>query len=708
MQYNFSKYLNLGFSVVPVHYIKDDGLCSCGIKECDAAGKHASVSWSQYQKKKMSSWIAKSYDDKLYNIGLICGEISGVVVLDIDGDYPEDWPDLPNTWKVKTAKGYHYYFKYDEDFRNTAKIEGHKIDFRANGGYAVAPPSVHETGVIYQWIVSPDDLPEPARLPDWLREKLKKKYRAQQIPQIAPPADQDEPYIQAAIDGEINALRSTGEGGRNNQLNESAIKLAGLISKSEVEKILTPIAFEIGLNPKEIKATINSACNAAIPREIPESKKRYIPDNIKNMTAPSESRSKEPKPEMPIHFIDSAPPLVKNMVKWILQTSMYPQPTMALAATIPCIGNVMAHRVQSYTRLRTNFYCLSIAPSGSGKDHAHDCINVILSNTGLADTFLGNPASATGAIKAVERKKGHAFMPIDEFGRFFGGTKGHNSASFSKQIPTMFLHLYNCANKLYIGQEYADNEAAGGRSDIDQPCLNIYATSVPSNFYDSLTTGETFDGFLSRWLVFETDRFDIDPQDDHELLGMPPQDIMDAINFWREQPTFVDGPGGDIAKHTMICPRIIPFDDNGMAYKKYRRDCRVKTRDSKEDFERAIWNRAAEHAMKLSLLGTDADFVVRNESFEWASELSSWLAVNLIYSVREGVSDNQYEKDLQRVKKIIKENEPISRSNLTRATQFLDKRRRSDIMDTLTESGDIFMETKDRGDGRGHVTLYFT
>ena len=88
------------------------------------------------------------------NIGLPTGELNNLVVVDIDGVYPPEWPPLQPTHVVKTAKGHHYYYAYPEgfDIRSRTKIDGYDIDVRANGGYVVAPPSYHPNGGRYEFI----------------------------------------------------------------------------------------------------------------------------------------------------------------------------------------------------------------------------------------------------------------------------------------------------------------------------------------------------------------------------------------------------------------------------------------------------------------------------------------------------------------------------------------------------------------------------
>ena len=127
------------------------------------------------------------------NIGIATGEINGLLVIDVDikhdqGKYgdeslkalEQELGDLPDTWIAITGSGgLHYYFRYPEghDIRNSASQLAQDIDIRAQGGYVVAPPSVHpETGHVYEWECGsdPDETPL-AELPEKWLERLEKK-----------------------------------------------------------------------------------------------------------------------------------------------------------------------------------------------------------------------------------------------------------------------------------------------------------------------------------------------------------------------------------------------------------------------------------------------------------------------------------------------------------------------------------------------------
>ncbi len=143
-----------GFSIFPVHGIKEDGTCTCGNKDCTNVGKHPATSdgfksASNDIDTVKSMWAAR----KGLNPGIATGVKSGIFVIDIDSEEGEknfqSLGNIPDTFAVKTAKGSHYYFKYPDEEVITKKgvLEG--MDVRGDGGYVVGPEANHATGAVY-------------------------------------------------------------------------------------------------------------------------------------------------------------------------------------------------------------------------------------------------------------------------------------------------------------------------------------------------------------------------------------------------------------------------------------------------------------------------------------------------------------------------------------------------------------------------------
>jgi hypothetical protein len=118
--------------------------------------------------------------DPNYNIGIATGERSHCFVVDIDGPDAEaelkkleaEYGALPLTVESITPRpGRHLFFDWPrQSVRNSAGKIAPRIDVRGEGGYVLAPPSIHPSGRPYHWSVDSGDTFAPA--PAWLLNKI--------------------------------------------------------------------------------------------------------------------------------------------------------------------------------------------------------------------------------------------------------------------------------------------------------------------------------------------------------------------------------------------------------------------------------------------------------------------------------------------------------------------------------------------------------
>ena len=155
------RYASVEIPVFPLHNLTPSGIrpCSCGNAKCErkTVAKHPRTEHgfkdATLDEKKIREWWKQW---PAANIGIPTGEASGLVVLDIDSletkDKLKELVSFNGEPKVRTAHGFHVYYRYDgRDFRNKVGIIP-GLDFRGNGGYVVVPPSVHATKKSYAWV----------------------------------------------------------------------------------------------------------------------------------------------------------------------------------------------------------------------------------------------------------------------------------------------------------------------------------------------------------------------------------------------------------------------------------------------------------------------------------------------------------------------------------------------------------------------------
>lgn len=174
------QYLAQGWSVLPLR----------------AHDKRPLILWEHLQherpsEEEVTEWFRRWPDA---NIGIVTGEISNLIVLDIDPKHGGDvaleqleqrfGPLAPTVEAFTGGGGRHLYFAHPTGLtRNRAGL-AQGIDLRGDGGYIVAPPSIHPTGRAYAWAPgrSPDDI-TLAPLPRWILVPVRGPRVGRSLPQ---------------------------------------------------------------------------------------------------------------------------------------------------------------------------------------------------------------------------------------------------------------------------------------------------------------------------------------------------------------------------------------------------------------------------------------------------------------------------------------------------------------------------------------------
>jgi hypothetical protein len=139
--------------------------------------------------------IAGWWSTRDFNVAIATGPDSGIWVVDIDGDEGEGtlrkleatFGPLPATIEAITGKGRHAYFRWPTgaEIRNSQlRQDLPGLEWRGDGGYVLAPPSIHPSGRRYAWSV--DSADEFADTPEWLLGLVTGKRRSASKPAATP------------------------------------------------------------------------------------------------------------------------------------------------------------------------------------------------------------------------------------------------------------------------------------------------------------------------------------------------------------------------------------------------------------------------------------------------------------------------------------------------------------------------------------------
>jgi hypothetical protein len=324
------EYAERGWKVFPLHTM-NGSLCTCGNSTCSSAAKHPHIKeWQKQcsnQSGEIKEWWQKWPDA---NIGLATGQPSGFFVLDVDPRHggKESLQKLvkkngilPKTLASHTGGGgYHLFFNEpDTKVSNRANILP-GLDVRGDGGYIVAPPSFHKSGVQYRWIKEFSESPINDA-PQWLLNLS--------IAKEASSSFFDFPQ------GSIS------EGGRNNFLTREA----GKLRRNGVE------FNELSL---ELRRINEAQCLPPLPDEevmaICASVARYPTGSSVHASIPSKYWAEEPKP---LDFSDiKAPTLTEALLPecfkpWIMDISerMQVTPEFVMAPALVSFSSVVGRKI---------------------------------------------------------------------------------------------------------------------------------------------------------------------------------------------------------------------------------------------------------------------------------------------------------------------------------------------------------------------------
>ncbi|GLW45155.1 hypothetical protein Stsp02_08170 [Streptomyces sp. NBRC 14336] len=229
--------------------------------------------------------IHAAWGHRPYNVGIATGP-AGLLVIDLDpvkAEEPNGAPDgatslqalceragevLPDTYRVRTARGEHLYFTAPAGVRLkcSANRLGPHIDTRAWGGYVVAPGSTTPDGA-YEVA---HDAPV-AELPGWLVALLTEPHRPAPVPVRVHDGTL---AARVALERECAVITAATDGGRNSTLHKSACKVARFVAWGDLPRDVAEQAIQgageaTGLPPAECRTTIRSALDWVITHATP-------------------------------------------------------------------------------------------------------------------------------------------------------------------------------------------------------------------------------------------------------------------------------------------------------------------------------------------------------------------------------------------------------------------------------------------------------
>ena len=391
------------------------------------------------------------------------------------------------------------------------------------------------------------------------------------------------------------------------------------------------------------------------------------------------------------------PGFVSELMGYTLRTAPYPNRALAFAGAFALLGHLAGRKYKDEFDTRPNLYFLSLAASGTGKQHPRG-VNVSLaalkgfasemgdyfaSGEGLEDSFLSNPCM---------------FYQIDEADTLFNTVKMKDTRA--EMINSMLLRMYSESNSVHIMRKKALQRGQQASSScIIQPHLTFLGTAVPKFFYASLSERVMANGLLARCLVLEAGKRG-EANNNAVAEEFPERvlsDITDLIRIGHENALFSEFPQ----------PRTVPMEAKAKLLLKDVRGeadamyAKHEQSSNTNECALALWARAAEKVSKFALvraISANANApVIKEDDIVWAHTLVFHATRRMLFMAGLYVYDGEFDRQMKRVmQRITAKGGSLSYRNILRFVR-MEKDELKRVLETLIARGDLRVEKGARG-----------
>ena len=383
------------------------------------------------------------------------------------------------------------------------------------------------------------------------------------------------------------------------------------------------------------------------------------------------------------------PGFVSAVMDHCLETAPYPNVPLAFCGALALQALLAGRKVRDAGDSRTNLYLLALAFSAVGKDWPRKVNTHVLHNVGLVESLGEKFASGEGIQDSLFRSPAMLFQ-TDEIDGLLQSINKSRDARHENMLGTL-LTMYSAANSIFPMRRKAGKESPGV---IDQPCLVVYGTAIPTHYYAALSERMLTNGLFGRMLIVESG-----PRSVGQEPGVinPPRRVLETARWWSE---FCPGTGNLERFHPV--PRIV--EANAEA----RRLLTDARQASEAEYARAetcgdpvgttVWGRVPEQIRKLALLHAVSvnhqTPQIDAAAVRWATNFIQHQTRRMLFMAHSHVADNPFHASCLKLLRKLREapDQMLPHSTLLRRMK-LDAKLFQGLIDTLTQQGDVVVET---------------
>jgi hypothetical protein len=667
------RYAAMGWAVLPLHFIKPGGRCSCGDPHDgtgptklapNSVGKHPyqalvphGVHDASTDPAKITTWFMSV---PAANIGIATGAMSGFDVLDVDprngGDdtlmvAEQNRGKLPDTALALTGGGgYHYLFRHDG---SRLRSPGRGIDVKSTGGYIVVEPSTHVSGGTYAWEGSadPTDGHPIADPPAWLRTPAVTAPSGTYVSGVGHLDKQRIADLQAALShldaNEYQTWISVGQALHSTEAPE-AFELWDTWSQSAANYDNSTVAkwrtFRAN-GPLHVESVFVWARDAGWDGE--SQRIAISQDNVVPFTPPEPVVKELGTPSQLLRL----PGVLGSVVDLYNRTAPKPQPQFAVQAALALGSVVLGRRFRTTRDNWSALYFVNVGKSASGKEHPRTVIEACLDAAGMGGLIGPSGFTSDSAVFSSLYHQPCQITVIDELGDLLGNAKAQGNFH-KRQAVTELVKCWGLLHGTLRPQGYStmsltpQQRAEAAKRVVQRPSLCLLGMTTPATFYESLGEASIEGGFLNRLIVVESS---IGRQMSRPVEEL---EVPDSVIEWCHAVRAGQAgnlTGLDLGADAVPTPRVADFTAEArLAFREYEGEC-LESMDQLDGERLAeMEGRSVEKAMRIALILAVSECVttpfIRLEHARWAIDYVRYYTTQTIEAVRRNMHGSQFAK----------------------------------------------------------------
>lgn len=375
--------------------------------------------------------------------------------------------------------------------------------------------------------------------------------------------------------------------------------------------------------------------------------------NQKNLSNGSEKKAEKmfPDPGPFPEELFEIPGFFKEYFKYSMETAFYPNKLLTLGGGLTFLA-MLAGRVYKDCRgTHPNIYWVSLADSGTGKEHARSVNKYLAAQAGLMGFIGDNIASGEGLEDSMLLTKKKLFL-LDEMDTIFNSLKQRDARA--EAMMQRLLSFYSSARSFYTMRVKAKQKDMPFGETITNPFLVLYGTALPKYFYGALEERVLENGLIPRTIIVDANipRQAGDPKD------IPPsKELLEMINILKEKAL----EGGDLVAINPIIRTLPETDEVSNLLAEDRAFCDEKVRFFQEHNElaaQALWTRAHEKVCKLAILYAISENVydpkITGTAVMWARALVAYLTKKMLFLADSYSYIDDFDRDCKKIIEIVR------------------------------------------------------